>query len=31
VGRALTSPRESAALLMHVLTDEPTEVFATLA
>jgi len=30
VGRALKSPRESAALLMHVLADQPTEVFAML-
>jgi DNA repair protein RadC len=30
VGRALKSPRESAALLMSVLEDEPTEVFAIL-
>jgi DNA repair protein RadC len=30
VGRALKSPRESAALLMHLLADQPTEVFAML-
>ena len=30
VGRALKSPRESAALLMRVLTDQPIEVFAML-
>jgi DNA repair protein RadC len=30
VGRALKSPRESAALLMRVLADQPTEVFAML-
>ena len=30
VGRALTSPRESAALLTHLLEDQPTEVFAIL-
>ena len=30
VGRALKSPRESAALLMRVLQDQPTEVFAIL-
>jgi DNA repair protein RadC len=30
VGRALKSPRESAELLMRVLADQPTEVFAML-
>ena len=30
VGRALRSPRESAALLLRVLEDQPTEVFAML-
>jgi DNA repair protein RadC len=30
VGCALTSPRESAELLMRVLADQPTEVFAIL-
>jgi DNA repair protein RadC len=30
VGRALKSPRESAALLMHLLADQPAEVFAML-
>jgi len=30
VGRALKSPRESAALLMRLLDDQPTEVFAML-
>jgi DNA repair protein RadC len=30
VGRALKSPCESAALLMRVLADQPTEVFAML-
>ena len=30
VGRALSSPRDSAAALMAVLQDEPSEVFAIL-
>jgi hypothetical protein len=30
VGRALKSPQDSAALLMRVLADQPTEVFAML-
>lgn len=30
VGRVLKSPRESAELLMRVLADQPTEVFAML-
>ncbi len=30
VGRALKSPRESATLLMRLLEDQPTEVFAIL-
>jgi DNA repair protein RadC len=30
VGHSLKSPRDSAALLMRVLADEPTEVFAML-
>jgi DNA repair protein RadC len=30
VGRTLRSPRESAELLMRVLADQPTEVFAML-
>ena len=30
VGRSLTSPRDSAAALVALLQDEPTEVFAIL-
>ena len=30
VGRSLTSPRDSAAVLLALLQDEPTEVFAIL-
>jgi hypothetical protein len=30
VGRAMNSPRDSAAALMAVLQDQPTEVFAIL-